>query len=60
MNNYTKEAEILTGAILKLAANADGLENFECYLAHCFGEWLKKYAATPADMAAEFNNFAMI
>lgn len=45
-------------AIKTLAENPANLDNLESYLSQHFYEWLKKFAATPEDMAAEMKAFA--
>ena len=45
-------------AIKTLAENPANLDNLESYLSQHFYAWLKKFAATPEDMAAEMKAFA--
>ena len=45
-------------AIKTLAEKPANLDNLESYLSQHFYEWLKKFAATPGDMAAEMKAFA--
>ena len=47
-------------AIKKLANNESALNNFNLYLSIHFDMWLKKYANTPENIAAELEAFAKI
>lgn len=58
MASYEQAAEDFCNAIRKFAENDDALNNMESYLAHCFGDWLKRYANTPDGIAGEMLNFA--
>ena len=55
---YKKEAVIVAQTIRELASNPDNLDNLESYLSMHFGEWLKRFANSPENMAAELKNFA--
>jgi hypothetical protein len=55
---YEQEAKELVEA-LKLLANRPGnMDNLESYLSYHFGEWLEKYANSPAAMVGEMKSFA--
>lgn len=53
-----KAAADFVAAIKELASKPQNLENLESYLSQHFPEWLKKYAHTPEDIAAELKEFA--
>lgn len=53
-----KYARQFCKAIKTLAEKPANLDNLESYLSQHFDEWLKKFAATPEDMAAEMKAFA--
>ena len=55
---YTEEANKFCRAIERLSARPANMDNLECYLQQHFAEWLKCYADTPEDMAAEITAFA--
>ena len=55
---YYKEALDFCNAIRIFAENPDNLDNFECYIAHHFPVWLKRWANSPEGLANEFNLFA--
>lgn len=55
---YKAEAAQFCECIRTLASKPDNLENLENYLSWHFGEWLKKYAYDPQNMAAEMREFA--
>lgn len=59
---YEEQARKLGDALRRMREDPDGLdmiEDLECYLSYHFGAWLEKYAATPDDMAEEFDRFAV-
>lgn len=58
--NYEKEAKRFCKAIKEIAMNESSLDNLECYLSFHFGEWLEKFANTPARMAVEMEEFSRI
>lgn len=53
-----KAASDFCKAIKTLAEKPDNLANLESYLSHHFPEWLKRYANTPDNLAAEMREFA--
>ena len=55
---YTKEAAQFCEYIRTIVSKPDNLDNLESYLSFSFGDWLKKYANNPANMAAEMREFA--
>ena len=55
---YKKEAKTFIEAVKTIAQNENNLENFESYLSHHFGEWLKKFANTPEGIAYELKFFS--
>ncbi len=55
---YEQSARVFCDAVKTLASKPENLENLECYLSHCFSEWLEKYANTPEWLAAEMREFA--
>lgn len=55
---YTKEAAQFCEYIRTLASKPENLDNLQAYLSAHFGEWLKKYAYAPQNMAAEMREFA--
>ena len=48
----------LVGAIKLIAAKPNNLGNLENYLSKHFSEWLKTWANSPEDLAAEMKAFA--
>ena len=60
MKKYTVEAAQFCNAIRELANKPENLQNLESYLEYHFDKWMKKYASTPDDMAAEMSNFAQM
>jgi len=65
MTNYnvpTQEelAQRICAAIVKLANNPDGLDNFKNYLRHHFGAWFDRICKTPEDLTTEIEEFANI
>lgn len=60
MKKYTMEATQFCDAIRELASKPENLQNLENYLEWHFGEWLEKYANTPACMVAEMSDFAQM
>ena len=58
MEKYTVEAAQFCDAIRELANKPENLQNLENYLEYHFDTWMKKYANTPEDMAAEMSEFA--
>ena len=57
-DSIAKAAADFVGAIKLIATKPDNLDNLQCYLAQHFPEWLKKYANSPEDIAAELREFA--
>ncbi len=55
---YTEYAKAFCEAIKTLAEEPANLDNLESYLSRHFDGWLKKFAATPEDIAAELKAFA--
>lgn len=55
---YTKVAAQFCEYIRILASKPDNLDNLQSYLSAHFGDWLKKYAYDPQNMAAEMREFA--
>lgn len=55
---YEAEARHVCEAIRQFREHPERLDNFEIYLSHHFGEWLQKWANTPACMAEEFDKFS--
>ena len=53
-----KAAADFVNAIKIIANKPENLDNLESYLSYHFSEWLKKYANTPEDIAAEMREFA--
>lgn len=60
MKKYTLEAAQFCNAIRELANKPENLQNLESYLEYHFDKWMKKYASTPDDIAAEMSNFAQM
>ena len=58
--DYQNEARQVAEAIVEMVEHPDALSNFELYLSHNFGEWLRKFASDPESMAAELREFASI
>lgn len=57
--NYQEDAaRMFCDAIKELANKPANLENLESYLSRHFSEWLKKYAADPANLAGEMRCFS--
>ena len=55
--NY-KAATMFVEAIREIAQKPKNLENLSYYLSYSFDKWLKTYANTPANLAAEIKLFA--
>ena len=55
---YARETAQFCEYIRTLASKPDNLDNLESYLSFSFGEWRKKYAYDPQNMAAEMREFA--
>lgn len=53
-----KAAADFVNAIKTIANKPENLDNLESYLSYHFSEWLKKYANTHEDIAAEMREFA--
>ena len=51
-------AAIFVNAIKELASKPNNLDNLERYLSYHFGEWMKRYANNPYDLAYELKHFA--
>ena len=58
MIDNERAAETFCNAIRLFADKPDNLNNLESYLIQHFPEWLKKYARTPEELAAELMFFA--
>lgn len=57
---HEQSAKILCDAIRAFAQSPEALDNFESYLSVHFSTWLQKFASTPEDLAAEFEQFSKI
>ena len=57
--NY-KAATTFVEAIKTIAQKPDNLKTLSDYLSIAFDEWLKTFANTPTDLAAELKMFAEI
>lgn len=55
---YTIEAHNFCEAIKTIAQKEKNLDNLELYLSYHFGDWLEKFATTPAWLAVELKEFA--
>ena len=55
-----KNAATVAEALKNFAENPERIENFIFYLENHFDIWLKDYASTPEDMAAELLHFSTI
>lgn len=53
-----KAAAVFVAAIKEIASKPDNLDNLESYLTQHFPEWLRRYANSPEDIAAELEQFA--
>lgn len=51
-------AERFISALRELASKEENLANFESYLISHFSEWLERYANSPENITAEFEEFA--
>lgn len=60
MNRYEQEAADFCDAIRAFAEREDALDNLQGYLSMHFGEWMKRYANCPENLAGEMRNFAAI
>ena len=58
--NYSEQARTVVEAIRTFAEHPGRLDNFESYLANCFGPWVKKFANNPDGIAAELKYFSEI
>ena len=58
MRKYEKQAAEFCEAIRTLANNTENLENLESYLSYHFEKWLKTWANSPENIAAEMKHFA--
>lgn len=52
------EAADFVGAIKLIATKPDNLDNLESYLTYSFDKWLKTWANSPENIAAEMKAFA--
>ena len=59
-DSIAKAAADFVEAIKLIATKPDNLDNLESYLAQHFPEWLRKYANSPEDIAAELRKFAQM
>ena len=57
---YKEEAASVAESIRQLASKPENLDNFECYLSMHFGEWLKRFASDPENIACELKQFAQM
>ena len=53
-----KAAAVFVEAIKTISTKPANLDNLESYLSYHFPEWLKRWANTPENIAAEMRNFA--
>lgn len=53
-----KAAADFVGAIKLIATKPDNLDNLESYLSQHFPEWVRRWANSPEDLAAEMKEFA--
>lgn len=53
-----RAAERFISALRELASKEENIRNFESYLISHFSEWLKRYANSPENIAAELEQFA--
>lgn len=58
MYNYEEQAIQFCKAIRTLANKPDNLNNLESYLTYNFDKWLKIWANSPKNIAAEMKAFA--
>ena len=57
-NKYAELAAQFVQAVKTISGKPENLDNLECYLSHCFGKWLEKYANKPETLTAEMIEFA--
>ena len=57
-NENQENAFVLIEAIKAFNEKPENLENFQFYLENHFSEWFAKWAKSPAQLSAEFYNFA--
>lgn len=53
-----RAAERFISALRELASKEENIYNFESYLISHFSEWLRRYANSPENIAAELEQFA--
>lgn len=58
MSNKQQAAADFVQAIRIIAEKPKNMDNLESYLAQHFDTWLRMYANTPENMAAEMKEFA--
>ncbi len=58
MRNYEEQAIQFCEAIRTLANKPENLNNLESYLTYHFDKWLKTWANSPENIAAEMKEFA--
>lgn len=58
MHNYEEQATQFCEAIRTLANKPENLNNLESYLTYNFDKWLKAWANSPENIAAEMKAFA--
>ena len=58
MPKYEKQATQFCEAIRALANKPENLNNLESYLTYNFDKWLKTWANSPENIAAEMKEFA--
>ena len=58
MRKYEKQAAEFCEAIRTLANKPENLDNLESYLTYSFNKWLKTWANSPENIAAEMKEFA--
>ena len=57
---YENEAKLFCEAIQTLAENDYALQNLYHYLSYHFEKWIKEYANSPIEIAAELKMFSEI
>ena len=50
--------EFIADVLRKFAEKPQNIDNFECYLEHCFAGWKEKFANTPEKMIEDMKHFA--
>ena len=58
-NTYNRYyAKQIADVLRKFAEKPQNIDNFECYLEHCFTGWKEKFANTPEKMIEDMKHFA--